>query len=201
MVLSRTGLISRVTTLLLIRITADDSLSTDILLSGNGNSRQHLLQFSAAALRPSSSVRALFRFTSSGTLLECREQTTLLFKALKSVYDSEEENQLLFSHSLTEHYNEPMSKKEYTKEERTAQICQLIRKMGYPEEFGYALAEELETENAMRRMVGYLLSADHPRMEDIADEALAIIEMNQHWKEKKIREYEHARYLNENRRR
>ncbi len=91
--------------------------------------------------------------------------------------------------------------KEYTKEERTAQICQLIRKMGYPEEFGYALAEELETENAMRRMVGYLLSADHPRMEDIADEALAIIEMNQHWKEKKIREYEHARYLNENRRR
>ena len=38
-------------------------------------------------------------------------------------------------------------------------------------------------------------------MEDIADEALAIIEMNQHWKEKKIREYEHARYLNENRRR
>ena len=94
-----------------------------------------------------------------------------------------------------------MSKKEYTAEERTAQICRLIRNMGYPEEFGYALAEELKTENAMRRMVGYLLSADHPRMEDIVDEALAIAEMNRHWQEKKIREYEHAKYLNENRRR
>ena len=51
-----------------------------------------------------------------------------------------------------------MSEKKYTAAERTAQICQLVRKLGYPEELGYALAEELKTENAMRRMVGYLFS-------------------------------------------
>ena len=94
-----------------------------------------------------------------------------------------------------------MSEKKYTAAERTAQICQLVRKLGYPEELGYALAEALKTENAMRRMVGYLLSADHPRMEDIIDEALAIAEMNRQWQQKKIREYEHAKYLNENRHR
>ena len=179
-------MISRVTTLFLISITADDSLSTDILLSGNGNSRQHLLLFSAAAPRPCSPVSALFRFTNPGTLFECRVQITLLFTALHLVYDSGKENQPLFA-AL-----------KYTAAERTAQICQLVRKLGYPEELGYALAEELKTENAMRRMVGYLLSADHPRMEDIIDEALAIVEMNRQWQQKKIREYEHAKYLNEN---
>ncbi len=103
MVLSRTGLISRVTTLFLISITADDSLSTDILLSSNGNSRQHLLLFSAAAPRPCSPVSALFRFTNPGTLFECRVQITLLFTALHLVYDSGKENQPLFAALVITH--------------------------------------------------------------------------------------------------
>lgn len=51
-----------------------------------------------------------------------------------------------------------------------AKIEKEVSAMGYPPEFGTALAAGLGTERAMGKMLHYLTHADMPSMEEIADE-------------------------------
>lgn len=82
-------------------------------------------------------------------------------------------------------------------DERTRLYQELIRtleKMGYPEEFGAAIAGNLRTEKTMSRMLGYLRNA-HPRSaEEIADEMLAIMEDRERWIQKKSAEFYNSKY-------
>ena len=64
---------------------------------------------------------------------------------------------------------------------------------GLPPEFGQALAAGLGTENAIRRMTGYLYGARPRSMEEIADEMVAICEQRDRWIERKKSEWAEAR--------
>ena len=73
-------------------------------------------------------------------------------------------------------------------DERTQLYQELVRtlkKMGYPEEFGAAIASNLRTDKAMSRMLGYLHNAQPRSAEEIADEMLAIMEDRERWIQKK----------------
>ena len=64
---------------------------------------------------------------------------------------------------------------------------------GFPPEFGLVLAHELRTENAMRRMTGYLRAARPKSMEEAADEMVAIVEQRDRWIEHKRAEHAQAK--------
>ena len=66
--------------------------------------------------------------------------------------------------------------------------------MGYPKEFGIAIANNLRTEKTMSRMIGYLRNAKPRSAEEIADEMLAIMEDRERWTKKKEAEYYNAKY-------
>ena len=66
--------------------------------------------------------------------------------------------------------------------------------MGYPKEFGIAIANNLRTEKTMSRMIGYLRNAKPQSAEEIADEMLAIMEDRERWTKKKEAEYYNAKY-------
>lgn len=69
-----------------------------------------------------------------------------------------------------------------------------IASMGYPPEFGAAIADQLRTEKAMSRMIGYLLHAKPHSAEEIADEMLAICDDRDRWQQKKESEYYNGKY-------
>lgn len=76
---------------------------------------------------------------------------------------------------------------------RNELICTLER-MGYPQEFGIAVAENLGSEKTMSRMIGYLKHARPKSAEEIADEMLAIMEDRERWIKKKEAEYYNTKY-------
>lgn len=71
-------------------------------------------------------------------------------------------------------------------------LIDAIERLGYPQEFGVVLAQELRTDNAMERMTAYLRSARPSSPEEIADELLAITSMRDRWVEQKISEHANA---------
>ncbi len=73
-------------------------------------------------------------------------------------------------------------------------LIEKISAMGYPEEFGKAIARNLGSENTMRRMTAYLYSAKPRSAEEIADEMLAIMSDRDRWIEKKEAEEANAKY-------
>ena len=73
-------------------------------------------------------------------------------------------------------------------------LIQTIVRMGYPEEFGKAIAKNLGSEKMMRRMTAYLCSAKPRSAEEIADEMLAIMEDRERWIKKKTTEYYNRKY-------
>ena len=75
-----------------------------------------------------------------------------------------------------------------------AQLVTLIRRMGYPDSFGRAIADGLGSEKMMTRMMGYLRSAKPQSAEEIADEMLAILDDRDRWIKKKSMEYYNAKY-------
>ena len=75
-----------------------------------------------------------------------------------------------------------------------AQLIYILKVMGYPEDFGKAVASQLRTEKAMRRMIGYLRQAKPKHPEEIADEMLAIMEEREAWIRKKSAEYYNQKY-------
>ena len=74
------------------------------------------------------------------------------------------------------------------------ELLQKIVQMGYPEEFGKAIAGNLGSEKTMRRMTAYLYSAKPRSAEEIADEMLAIMSDRERWIAKKEAEAANARY-------
>ena len=74
------------------------------------------------------------------------------------------------------------------------ELIETIVRMGYPEEFGAAVADNLRTEKTMGRMIGYLRHARPRSMEEIADEMLAIMEDRERWIQKKSAEYYNMKY-------
>ena len=79
--------------------------------------------------------------------------------------------------------------------EKTAQqLIGILMRMGYPREFGAAVTEQLRTEKAMGRMIGYLKQAKPSRPEEIADEMIAIMEERESWIRKKTAEYNNRKY-------
>ena len=75
-----------------------------------------------------------------------------------------------------------------------AQLVTMIRRMGYPDSFGRAIADGLGSEKMMTRMMGYLRSAKPQSAEEIADEMLAICEERFQWQRKKEAEFYSRRY-------
>ena len=82
-------------------------------------------------------------------------------------------------------------------DERTriySELIQTITRMGYPEAFGRAVANNLRTEKTMARMIGYLNHAKPRSAEEIADEMLAIMDDRERWIQKKSAQYYNSRY-------
>lgn len=63
-----------------------------------------------------------------------------------------------------------MDEKERRRAELRSDLIQTLVKMGYPAEFGAAIADQLGTERTMSRMIGYLHNAKPRSAEEIADE-------------------------------
>ncbi|MBO5521973.1 MAG: hypothetical protein J5973_09915 [Eubacterium sp.] len=74
------------------------------------------------------------------------------------------------------------------------ELIETIVRMGYPEEFGKAIAKNLGSEKTMRRMTAYLHAASPRSAEEIADEMLAIMSDRERWIAKKEAEAANARY-------
>ncbi len=74
------------------------------------------------------------------------------------------------------------------------ELIRTLERMGYPEEFGIAVANNLGSEKTMSRMTGYLRHAKPSSAEEIADEMLAIMEDRARWVRKKEAEYYNTRY-------
>ena len=74
------------------------------------------------------------------------------------------------------------------------ELIEAIVHMGYPEEFGKAIAKNLGSEKTMRRMTAYLYAAKPRSAEEIADEMLAIMSDRERWIKKKEAEEANAKY-------
>ena len=84
---------------------------------------------------------------------------------------------------------------EAAERERLAkELVETVVRMGYPEEFGHAIVQNLRTEKTMSRMSGYLKHAKPRSAEEIADEMLAIMEDRKRWIQKKEAEYYNSKY-------
>ena len=73
-------------------------------------------------------------------------------------------------------------------------LLSAVQGCGFPAEFGKLLAENLKAERSIRRMTAYLHQARPRRVEDVADEMLAIMQDHDRWVEKKQSEEANARY-------
>ena len=74
------------------------------------------------------------------------------------------------------------------------ELVDTLEKMGYPPEFGMAIASELGIEMTLRRMIGYLRNARPRSAEKIADEMLAICDDRERWRKKKAAEFYNSKY-------
>ena len=74
------------------------------------------------------------------------------------------------------------------------ELVNIVVRMGYPKEFGIAIANNLRTEKTMSRMIGYLRNAKPRSAEEIADEMLAIMSDRERWIKKKEAEQANAKY-------
>ena len=82
-----------------------------------------------------------------------------------------------------------------TPEERAAARTRLVRaaeQIGLPAEFGTLMCDQLRSAVAMNRMSTYLLGVRPTRMEDIADEMLALMQLRDSWVEQKRSEEANA---------
>ena len=77
--------------------------------------------------------------------------------------------------------------------EKSRELMDLMIRKGYPEEFAYLIAMEMRTDYTAGRMIGYLAGAGMPRMEDVADEMLAIKSDVDRFAKKHMSEYAQAK--------
>lgn len=62
-----------------------------------------------------------------------------------------------------------------SRSETSMELYQLILRRGYREEFCGIVTKNLNTDFTAKRMIGYLSHYQHPTLEEIADEMLAIL--------------------------
>lgn len=74
------------------------------------------------------------------------------------------------------------------------ELIETITRMGYPEELGKAVANNLGTEKTISRMLGYLRHARPRSAEEIVDEMLAIRADRERWINKKEEEHANQSY-------
>ncbi|MBR0152457.1 MAG: hypothetical protein IJM26_01630 [Lachnospiraceae bacterium] len=74
------------------------------------------------------------------------------------------------------------------------ELLEAVRRRGFSEELGRAVADQLRTEKMMRRMTGYLRQVRPGSEEELVDEMLAILEDRERWVRKKTAEYYNERY-------
>lgn len=73
-------------------------------------------------------------------------------------------------------------------------LINTITKLGYPAEFGEAIAQNLHSPNTMNRMTSYLINVRPKTSEEIADEMLAIMSDRDRWVQKKESEFYNSKY-------
>lgn len=78
--------------------------------------------------------------------------------------------------------------------EKSKELYQLMLKKGYPEPFCDEVTRNLNTDWAAQRMIGYLSHYQKLRLEDVADEVLAILSDRNRIMEKKSLENINARW-------
>jgi len=59
--------------------------------------------------------------------------------------------------------------------EKSLELYNIMIRRGYPEEFCDAITKNMNTDFTAKRMIGYLSHYQHPPLEEIADEMLAIL--------------------------
>lgn len=73
------------------------------------------------------------------------------------------------------------------KSDRSIELYELMLKRGYPEEFCDIITKNLNTDFTANWMIGYMSHFDHPSLEMVADEMLAILsERNRIMKKKEM---------------
>ena len=80
----------------------------------------------------------------------------------------------------------------------TDKIYDLMIEKGYPEAFARIISCEMNTEFTGNRMYGYIARNQLLRLEDVADEMLAIMEDRDRWIKKKEAEYYNSKYNSDN---
>ncbi|MCI8798513.1 MAG: hypothetical protein HFH88_01715 [Lachnospiraceae bacterium] len=75
------------------------------------------------------------------------------------------------------------NQKEWAEEKK--RLVDTVKSLGFPEELGEAVAKNLGSPKAMKRMVGYLESVRPQSAELVVDEMLAICSEISAWKAKK----------------
>lgn len=73
--------------------------------------------------------------------------------------------------------------------EKSLQLYEVMKRMGYPPEFCAVVSGELRTDFTAGRMLGYLSHYKKPSFEEIADEMLAILADRDKYRDKAINEY------------
>ena len=86
----------------------------------------------------------------------------------------------------------PSAQREWatTKDALNKEIC----KLGFPEELGNAVAQNLGSPKAMQRMISYLKAVKPRRAELVVDEMLAICSEIEEWRKKKESQQANAKY-------
>ena len=69
-----------------------------------------------------------------------------------------------------------------------------IKKLGFREDLGYAVAKNLGSPKAMERMISYLVNVKPRKEELLIDEMLAICSEIEAWKARKASQEANARY-------
>lgn len=76
--------------------------------------------------------------------------------------------------------------------EKSKQLYDLMLQKGYPEAFSRLICLEMNTDFTAERMISYICRQDRYRLEDIADEMLAIKDLRDHIANKHISEHAQA---------
>ena len=76
--------------------------------------------------------------------------------------------------------------------EKSRLLYELMLRKGYPEEFSRLICIEMNTDFTAERMMHYV-SGDMKRLEDVADEMVAIAELRDRLINKHITEHAHAK--------
>lgn len=73
-------------------------------------------------------------------------------------------------------------------------LLRAVKKLGFPDDFGKAVAKNLGSEKCMYRMTVYLENVKPHTPEEVVDEMLAIMEDRNRWAAKKEAEDINGRY-------